>query len=117
MKKYERYLRLNLLLIFVVLNIWEFLLNRVIFNAMIIGIILFGPIVVLWYLRKFRATALLTLISIFEFMVILVFIWEGFELNGIKITVKSIFWLPFFVMAGLNTYWGLSIYSKKTEKK
>lgn len=117
MKKYQFYFKVNLIFIFVLLNLWEFVINQIIFNAMMIGVILFGPIVFLWFLKRFRAVVLITLISIFEFMVMLVFLWEGFELNGAGVSVKSVFWFPFLVMAGLNSYWGLSIYSKKTERK
>ena len=46
-----------------------------------------------------------------------VFLAEGFELGGLESTLKSIFWLPYLVMAAINGYWGLKIYSDYREKK
>lgn len=113
----KRLTQINLVFIFVFLIIWDFVNNKQLLNAMAIGVILFSPAVVLWFLGSFRAVALLVLISIFEFMVLLVFIAEGFELAGFESTVKSIFWIPYFIMAGINSYWGLKIYSNIKEKK
>lgn len=111
MKKSKFYLYVNLLFIFVFLNIWDFALNRTFFNGMILGVIMFGPICFLWFLKRFRAVVLITLISIFEFMIMFVFVWEGFELSGASYSFKSIFWLPFLIAAGINGFWGLKIYS------
>ena len=117
MKDYQKYAKKNLIFIFLVLNVWEFAISRVIFNAMFIGLVLFGPVTFLWYLNRFRAVVLLTVISILEFMMMLVFLWEGFELNGLSLSLKSIFWVPFLGIAGVNATWGLNIYSKKTQKE
>jgi len=57
------------------------------------------------------------LISIFEFAMILIFVLEGFELGGAATTLKSIFWIPYLLMAGVNGFWGLKIYSEHREKK
>jgi len=84
---------------------------------MILGILMFGPAVFLWFIGTFRAIALITLIYIFEFMVMLVFVLQGFELGGAANTLKSLYWTPFLIMAGVNTYWGLKIYSEHREKK
>ncbi len=116
-KKVEKRLFfLNLLFIFVFLNIWDFAVNRAFFNGMIIGVIMFSPVVFLWFLSRFRATVLLTLLSIFEFVVMLVFVLEGFELGG-SLSVKSVFWLPFLILSGVNMVVGLNIYSKIKYRK
>ena len=109
--------KMNLLFIFVFLNIWDFVISREILNAMVLGIVMFSPAAFLWYIGTMRAIVLLTMISIFEFTVMLVFILQGFELGGWDTTVKSIFWLPYLVMAGVNGFWGLAIYSEAKEKK
>jgi len=115
MKLNEKLTRINLVFIFVFLNIWDFAINHVFFNGMMIGAIMFGPAAFLWFLGKFRAIVLLTLLSIFEFTVMLVFVLEGFELGGAQITLKSVFWLPFLLMAGINGFLGLKIYSQAKE--
>lgn len=107
---------MNLIFIFGFLNVWDFSINKILFNGMALGAIMFLPIVFLWYLERFRATVLLTLISIFEFMVMAVFVWEGFELGGAAYTPKSLFWIPFLVAAGFNGFLGLNIYSKVKQK-
>lgn len=112
----KRLTQINLLFIFVLLIIWDFINNRQFLNAMTLGIIIFGPAVFLWFVGTFRAIALIVLVSIFEFMVLLVFVAEGFQLSGFDSTLKSIFWLPYLVMAGLNGFWGLKIYSNTREK-
>lgn len=109
--------KINLLFIFVFLNIWDFVISREILNAMVLGIVMFSPAAFLWYVGTFRAIALLTLISIFEFTVMLVFILQGFELGGLDTTIKSIFWLPYLLMAGVNGFWGLAIYSEYRERR
>ena len=107
------YVKVNLLFIFVFLNIWDFVVNRVFFNGMVLGVLMFGPTAFLWLIGTLRAIALIILVSIFEFMVMLIFIAEGFELGGVGSTLKSIFWLPYLILAGLNSFWGLKIYSEK----
>lgn len=116
MKTYGRLAKINLLFIFVFLNIWDFVINRAFFNGMIIGILMFSPSVFFWYIGNLRAVVLLTLISIFEFTVILVFVLEGFELGGAQTSLKSIFWVPYLVMSGVNGFLGLKIYSEAREK-
>ena len=109
--------KINLLFIFIFLNIWDFVVSREILNAMVLGIIMFSPAAFLWYIGTLRAIVLLTMISIFEFTVILVFILQGFELGGLDTTIKSIFWLPYLAMAGVNGFLGLKIYSEVKERK
>lgn len=104
--------KINLLFIFIFLNIWDFLISRDILNGMILGFFMFAPAAFLWYLGTIRAIALLTLLSIFEFTVMLVFLLQGFELGGLETTLKSVFWLPYLLMAGVNGYRGLAFYSK-----
>lgn len=113
----KKLLRANLVFIFIFLNIWDFVIDRHFLSAMPIGILMFGPAVFLWLVATVRAAALITLISIFEFMMIAVFVVEGFELGGTATTLKSLFWVPFLVIAGVNSYWGLKIYSEYREKK
>lgn len=114
--KFEKNLpKINLLFIFVFLNIWDFIISREILNAMVLGIVMFAPAAFLWYVGTLRAIALLTLVSIFEFTVMLVFILQGFELGGVDL--KSVFWLPYLAMAAVNGFWGLKIYSHWRERK
>lgn len=116
--KFEKNLtKINLVFIFIFLNIWDFVLNRIFFNGMVLGILMFSPAVFLWYIGKFRAVVLLTILSIFEFVVMLVFVLEGFELGGSATGVKSLFWVPYLLMAAVNGFWGLKIYSEYREKK
>jgi len=109
--------RINLLFIVIFLNIWDFLISREFFNGMVLGILMFGPPTFLWIVGTARAAALTTLISIFEFAVLAVFVLEGFELGGAATTLKSVFWLPYLLMAAINGFWGLKIYSEYREKK
>ncbi len=106
----------NIVFVFVFLNIWDFTINKTLFNGMALGAVLFLPIAFLWYLDRFRATVLLTLVSIFEFMVMFVFVWEGFELSGATYSTKSLFWVPFLLVAGVNGFLGLNIYAKVKKK-
>lgn len=116
--KFEKNLvKINILFVLLFLNIWDFLISRELFNAMIIGIVMFAPQAVLWHIGKFRMVILATLISIIQFMVMAVLVFEGLELSGGRVTAKSIFWLPYLAMAGANGFWGLKIYSEKKEKK
>lgn len=109
--------KINLFFIFIFLNIWDFVISREILNAMVLGLVMFAPAAFLWYVGTLRAIVLLTMISIFEFTVMLVFILQGFELGGLDTTIKSIFWLPYLLMAGVNGFWGLKIYSEVKERK
>lgn len=112
--KFEKNLpKINLLFIFIFLNIWDFVVSREVLNAMILGLVMFGPAAFLWYIGTLRSIALLTLVSIFEFTVMTVFILEGFELGGVGL--KSVFWVPYLIMAGANGFWGLKIYSQWRE--
>ncbi len=113
----KRLTQINLLFIFVFLVIWDFINNKQLFNAATLGIVIFGPAAFLWFVGTFRAIALIVLVSFFEFMMMLVFIAEGFELSGFESTLKSIFWLPYLVMAAVNGFWGLKIYSEYRENK
>ena len=113
-KREKNYVKINLIFIFIFLNIWDFAVNRVFFNGMVLGILMFGPAAFLWLIGTFRAIALIILISFFEFMVMLIFIAEGFELGGFDL--KSLFWLPYLVTSGLNSFWGLKIYSQYKEE-
>lgn len=106
----------NVIFIFAFLNVWDFAVNGVIFNAMALGLIMFGVVTILWRVKSFKAVVLITLISLFEFVVTIIFIAEGLQLSGIGYSTKTIFWLPYLVMSGINTYWGLNIYTK-TKKK
>ena len=115
--RFERSLaKINLFFIFIFLNIWDFLVSREFFNGMILGLAMFGPSVFLWFVGTVRAAALVTLISIFEFGVMTVFVLEGFELGGAATSLKSIFWVPYLLMAAVNGFWGLKIYSEYREK-
>lgn len=116
--KFEKNLtKVNLIFIVIFLNIWDFLISKELFNAMIIGTVMFAPAAILWHIGKFRMVVLVTLISIIQFVVMAVLVFEGVELSGGRVTAKSIFWLPYLAMAGVNGFWGLKIYSEKKEKK
>lgn len=108
--------KINLLFIFVLLNVWDFVVSRELFNAMAIGAVAFLPITLLWFIGGFRAVVLATLISMVEFIMLIVFLIQGFEVSGFSATFKSVFWLPYFLMAALNTYWGLMVYKKKMHR-
>ena len=109
--------KINLLFIFIFLNIWDFAIGRQFLNAMIIGLLMFGLPAFLWIIGTVRAAAAVTLVSILEFMMLAVFVAEGFELGGAATTLKSIFWIPYIVLASINAFWGLKIYSEYREKK
>src|SRR3990167_9466561 len=94
--KFEKNLvKINLLFIIIFLNLWDFVISREVLNGMV----------------------LVTLISIFEFAMILIFVLEGFELGGTSTTLKSVFWIPYLLMAAINGFWGLKIYSEARERK
>ncbi|OGD95103.1 hypothetical protein A3F02_03395 [Candidatus Curtissbacteria bacterium RIFCSPHIGHO2_12_FULL_38_9b] len=110
--------KIHLLFIFIFLNIWDYAVNRTFFNGMVLGLIMFGPSSFLWFIGTVRAAALITLVSIFEFTMMMVFSLEGFGLSGASVTtLKSLFWLPYLLMAGINSFLGLKIYSEYREKK
>lgn len=116
--KFEKNLpKINLLFIFIFLNIWDFVISREVLNGMVLGILMFGPAAFLWFIGTVRAVAVVTLISIFEFTVMAVFVAESFQLSGAETTAKSIFWLPYLIMASVNGFWGLKIYSAWREKR
>lgn len=107
----KRIIVANLVFIFVFLNIWDFALGGEIFNAMVLAIFIFGPVVVLWHINKLWSQAILTLVSSLEFLGLLVFTLEGFEISGSAISGKTIYFTPFLLMAGVNMIWGLKKYS------
>ena len=118
MKIFDKNLtKINLLFIFIFLNIWDYFISREFLNGMVLGILMFGPAAFLWFVGTIRAVALITLISIFEFVVMLVFVLEGFQLGGAQTTFKSVFWVPYLLAAAVNGFWGLKIYSQWREKK
>ena len=115
--KFEKNLvKINLLFIIVFLNLWDFVVSREFLNGMVLGIVMFGPTTFLWLVGTLRAAALVTLISIFEFFLMAVFVLEGFELGGTATTLKSVFWLPYLIMTAVNGFWGLKLYSEQREK-
>ena len=105
---------INMVFIFLFLNIWDYAISREFFNGMALGLIMFGPSTLLWFMGNIRAVALITLISIFEFTVMAVFVVEGFELGGVAL--KSVFWVPYLFMAFVNGFWGLKVYSEHRER-
>ena len=109
--------KVNLVFIVIFLNIWDFVVNREFLNGMVLGILMFGPAAFFWVVDSIRATALVTLISILEFIMLLILVIEGFEISGTGAGVKSIFWVPYLLMAGTNGFWGLKIYSEYRERK
>lgn len=115
--KPKKLLKINLFFVFVFLNVWDFIISREILNAMALGFIMFSPAMLLWLVGSLRAVVLLTIISLFELMVMVIFILEGLQLGGIDTTIKSIFWLPYLVMVATNGFSGLKIYSEVKEKK
>src|SRR3989337_3870010 len=109
--------KLNLIFVFIFLNIWDFAVNRDLFNGMILGILMFSPAVFLWLIGTVRAAALITLISTLEFLVLAVFLFQGLEFSGFKSFLETSFWLPYFIVAGINGFCGLKIYSEYREQK
>ena len=109
--------KLNLIFVFIFLNIWDFAVNRDFFNGMILGILMFSPAVFLWLIGTVRAAALITLISTLEFLVLAVFLFQGLELSGFGGFLESSFWLPYLIVAGINGFFGLKIYSEYREQK
>jgi hypothetical protein len=110
-------LQVNLVFVLVFLNIWDYVISRELFNAMILGIFIFGIPMVLWFWGSFRAVMLCTLVSILESVILVVFIMQAFELAGFSTGVsKSLFWFPYLLLAIFNALWGLRIYSKNKNK-
>ena len=104
--------KFNLLFVLVFLNIWDFAVNQDFFNGMVMGIVMFLPAVFFWFIGTVRAAAVVTLISLFEFTVLSVFI-----IDGLSAGLKSVFWIPYLAMAGLNLSWGLKIYTNYRKKR
>lgn len=110
-------LQINLLFVLVFLNIWDYVTSKELFNAMVLGIFIFGVPMILWFWGSFRAVMLNTLVSILESVILVVFIMQSFELAGFSTGVsKSLFWFPYLLLAIFNAVWGLRIYSKNKEK-
>ena len=109
--------KLNFIFVFIFLNIWDYAVNRDFFNGMILGILMFSPAFFLWFIGTVRAAALITLISTLEFLVLSVFLFQGLELSGFKSFMETSFWFPYLVVAGINGFFGLKIYSEYREQK
>lgn len=114
-KKKESILRFNLIFIFIFLNIWDYAISRQLFNAMILGIVMFAPLTFLWSIKSFKISMLATLYAIFLSSTLAVFFVEGYE-AGTGWILKISFWLPYLVVAIVNAFWGLQIYSKHKAK-
>lgn len=109
--------KFNLFFVFVFLNIWDYIISRQLFNAMVLGIVMFAPVIFLWSIKSFKTSMLATLYSIFLSSVLSVFFVEGYE-AGAGWFVKISFWLPYLLAAVINAVWGLRIYAKyKTRLK
>jgi len=115
-KSLNFYLKANLVFIFVFLNLWDFFVNRIIFNSMIVGVFMFGLTTFLWLFGSVWAATLITLVSVLEFAVMLIFMGEGLALGGTTFSLKSAFFLPFLVWSGVNAYWGLKTYYNFKER-
>lgn len=109
--------KLNLIFVFIFLNIWDFVVNRDFLNGMILGIVMFAPAIFLWFVGTVRAAALVTLIYTLGFLVLAVLLFQGLELSGVKGFFETSFLLPYLIMAGINGFFGLKIYSEYREKK
>lgn len=107
--------KFNLIFVFVFLNIWDYIISGQLFNAMVLGLVMFGPVTFLWSVKSFKAYMLATLYSIFLSSVLTVFFVEGYE-PGASWFLKMSFWLPYLVIAIVNAFWGLRIYSKYRTK-
>lgn len=104
--------RLNLLFVIVILNLWDLALNGKISDAAVLGILMFGPVMFLWHFKTIKTVAILILISLCEFVVMLIFIFQGLVLVGFESALRALFWLPYLIAAGANCFWGLKIYTK-----
>lgn len=107
--------KFNLLFVLVFLNIWDFIISREFFNASILGIIMFAPATILWFIDSFKAAMLATLFSLFLAAILAVFFVEGYY-GGAGWLVKLSFWLPYLAVAVVNAIWGLRIYGKHKRK-
>lgn len=90
---------------------------RELFNGVIFGFVMFGPVAFLWFMKTLRASMLATFVSIFEVTILSVFVIEGFEFSGALAAVKSIYWLPYLAMATVNMVVGLKIYADLKERR
>ena len=117
MKVHKNFLRINLIFIFIFLNIWDYVAAREYLNGMVIGVFLFGPTAFLWFVSTFRAIIILTLLSLLEFVILAIFVVEGLHFGIVGLNLRSLFWVPYLLMATLNGFWGLSIYSEYRENK
>ena len=109
--------KLNFIFVFIFLNIWDFLVNRDFFNGMILGILMFSPAIFLWFVGTVRAAALITLIYTLGFLVLSVLFLQGLELSGFRGFLETSFLLPYLIVAGINGFFGLKIYSEYREQK
>lgn len=107
----------NLLFVFVFLNVWDLVISHKIFNSMAIGVFLFSVPAFLWLVSKIWSVALLTLISFVQFVIIAVLLLQGIEVSGFGITSKTVFFTPFLLMNALNMIWGLKFYYGKSGVK
>lgn len=114
-KKKGSIFKFNLIFVFIFLNMWDFVISRQLFNAMVLGIVMFAPVTFLWAIRSFKASMLATLYAIFLSSTLAVFFIEGYE-AGPGWILKISFWLPYLVVAIVNAFWGLKIYSKHKAK-
>lgn len=110
-KSRSNIVKFNLIFVFIFLNIWDFVISREFLNAMVLGIVMFGPVTVLWFVNSFKVSMLATLYSIFLTTVLSVFFIEGYQ-GGAGWFLKISFWSPYLVVAFVNAFWGLRIYSK-----
>lgn len=109
--------KFNLIFVFIFLNVWDFIISRQLFNAMVLGVVMFGPVIFLWSIKSFKTSMLATLYSIFLSSVLTVFFVEGYE-PGASWLIKTSFWMPYLFTSVINAIWGLSIYAKyKTRLK
>ena len=114
-KKAQSILKFNLVFIFIFLNVWDFLISRQLFNAMVLGIIMFAPLTFLWAVKSFKVSMLATFYAILLSSTLAVFFIEGYE-AGSGWILKISFWLPYLLVAIVNAFWGLKIYSKHKAK-
>lgn len=107
--------RFNLIFVFIFLNIWDVIISRQLFNAMVLGVVMLAPVTILWTIKSFKASMLATMYAIFLSSVLSVFFVEGFE-PGTGWFIKISFWLPYLAVSIINAFWGLRIYSRYKSK-
>ena len=117
MKYHKDYFAANLIFVLIFLNVWDFVAARQVINGMLVGILLFGPVMFLWFVSTIRAIVALTLLSLIEFVILLIFVVESLQFGIVGLNLRSLFWVPYLLMAGLNGFWGLSIYSESRERR